>query len=152
MSQNTKNFQEISLYFKNQPINIAITKLGDCWWNLRDLCSSLELELWQPKENQEELISAAKTFKLNNRHIKEITTAGDKAAEIMLNFSGLERLVDYAPEVTLVNDFCEWIVEIAFPAIWENQPEEVLILVKGQKQESSEANQPTEETALLMAA
>lgn len=136
--------KKVTLHFGNQEINIQITRLGECWWNLKDLCASLDVELLTPRENQDRLTSVAKALKLESNDIKE-EKGEDGETEIMLNFPGLEKLVDYAGEIRTANDFCEWIVETAFPLIWENQQgkkeeneEETLILGKPQNQESLE--------------
>ncbi len=149
----------INLDFKNKRISIAISRLGDCWCSLKDICKALEL-LGEENGNKEALLSVAKTIKLDNKNLKEIAISSGKELEIMLNLPGLERLVDYAGELSIVNDFCQWMIDVAFPAIWEkqqdieevNEEEDTVILVGGQKQETSEISQPGEDGTLLIAA
>lgn len=149
----------INLDFKNKRISIAMSSLGDCWWSLKDLCKALEL-LREESEDEECLLSVAKTFRINSCNLKEIAITADEEPEIMLSLPGLERLVDYAGELSIVNDFCQWMIDVAFPTIWEkqqdieevNEEEDTVILVGGQKQETSEISQPGEDGTLLIAA
>ena len=135
----------MTLNFGDQKIKFQITRLGECWWNLKDLCASLDVELRCLEKKQDRLTSVANALSLESNNIREEQWENGET-EIMLNFPGLEKLVDYAGEIRTANDFCEWIVETAFPLIWKNQQgekeekeEETLILVKPQNQESLDA-------------
>lgn len=139
-----------ALNFGDNEINIQLTGLGECWWNLSDLCEALDIELLKAGKDEKQLRSVIRELRIETSDIRA-ETREDGEVEIMLNFPGLEKLIDYAGEVRRASVFCEWIIETAFPLIWENQKgekeeeqEETLILIKTQ-------NQGTPETGLIAA-
>lgn len=145
-----KPAKKVTLLFGESEINILLTGLGECWWNMDDLCKALDVEILKATRDKTLRQSIIRKLKIEGKDIRE-EEGEDGEVKIMLNFPGLEKLIDYAGEIRRTSVFCEWIIETAFPLIWENQKgekeeeqEETLILVKPQ-------NQGTPETELIAA-
>lgn len=129
------------LTFRRNEIRITTEKGEEgreCWWNLRDLCKSLRIDLMRQKREEKSIDSLRKELGLKETEIKKENKVPGKE-EIVINLTGLEKLIDYCEkQVGTPANFYQWMIEKAFPSIWEEVEAEETARVTTAKQDSRE--------------
>jgi prophage antirepressor-like protein len=106
----------------------------ECWWSLEDLCRCLKIDLIPEKESLEKIKMRENESKIEQE-------------ELMINLAGLEKLIDYCDkEFGSTIKFCQWMIEKAFPSIWEEKEE------KGNQKDTTRINKKEQITRKQIAA
>ena len=123
MEATTKKCEIKVLTFRKNKIKVITERGGeekDCWWNLKDLCKSLRIDLMKEGKGKSLIPSIKKTLKVKENEIREENQETSQG-KIIINLAGLEKFIDYCEgEMGPTTNFCQWMIERAFPSIWEN--------------------------------